>query len=194
MSAGGDLRLESKRHAGDERRVVAFAAAGLDEQSKTLRDAIGNLSVACLEWQPAPGHNTIGMLAAHVSVAEAYWMVAAPLGVVPREQAERISRDVTGLGWDDDGMPCPKGGGHPAALRGKTAEEYVALLDRTREATHRVLDGWTDASLVTETRLEKGVVTRGWILYHVLEHEATHAGQVLRLRHDLRDAGLLPPR
>jgi len=32
-----------------------------------------------------------------------------------------------------------------------------------------------------------------WILYHVLEHFAGHFGQVLLVKHQMRDAGVLPP-
>jgi uncharacterized damage-inducible protein DinB len=93
-------------------------------------------------------------------------------------------------------MPAPADGRHPGALHEWAVADYVATLERARAATHAALrSSWHDASLGEEVVIRAGerAVTKGWILYHVLEHTAAHAGQVGRLLHDLRDAGLLPP-
>lgn len=177
----------------ERQRIVGFLAAGLDDQSRILGKALGDVPVAGLEWQPRPGHNTIGMIVTHCAVVEAWWLQAAPLGVKDRAEVERIVRAITDLGLDDDGMPAPADGRHPASIAGRSGADYAALLARVRDRTHATLRGWDDASLASEARISRGPVTRGWILYHVLEHLASHVGQVLRIRHDLRDAGVLPP-
>lgn len=178
---------------GGTQRVISFALAGLDDQSRILHRAVADLAVPALEWQPGPGHNSVGMLVAHVALAEAWWVEAARSGVGDRPGLERRVRDLTSLGLDDDGMPAPPTGGHPTPLKGRSATDYLGFLSSARGATRATLSAWDDASLSTEIVLEKRSVTRGWILYHLIEHTASHAGQVMRIRHDLRDAGVLPP-
>ena len=69
--------------------------------------------------------------------------------------------------------------------------QYLAQLDATRAETLRILQGFTDADLarlVGEAEPPPGVERRSelytvdWIIWHVIEHEATHVGQIELLR------------
>lgn len=172
----------------ERQRITGFVAAGLDEQARELRRSVADLPVATLERQPGPGHNSIGMLLAHIAITEAWWLVAAPRETNDRAADEALVRAAIGLGLDDDGMPCAADGGHPVALAAWSASRYLATLAAARAHAHAVLAGWDDASLATAVAKRRGrPVTRGWIAYHVLEHYATHAGQIGRLLHDARD-------
>ena len=100
--------------------------------------------------------------------------------------------DVLGVGVDDDGMPLPPRGAAPAALRGRTLAWYTRALQRARAFSRRQAAGFTRADLdrfVTRTRANGQRVRQNlrWILYHVLEHQAGHYGQVLLLRHQFAD-------
>jgi hypothetical protein len=92
---------------------------------------------------------------------------------------------------DDDGLPCPPDGGHPASLAGKTLADYLTMLDAARAASHGVMRTWRDADLASTYKRRDQTISREWTLYHVLEHFAAHHGQVLLLRHLMRDAGVL---
>lgn len=171
--------------------VVGCLTAGLDDQLRRLKASVSDLSVEALEWQSAPGMNAIGMLLAHLALVEVWWIGVAPRGDVAYADGEAAFREVVGIGGDDDGMPLARDGAFPAALRGRTAADYIAMLDCARAHVHGVLRGWTDADLDLLATNAKRSVSRRWILYHVLEHFAGHIGQVLLIRHQLRDAGLV---
>ncbi len=157
--------------------VVARFAEGLVDQHRRLEAVLARPGLD-FEWQPAPGRNSIGMLVAHNAITEVFW-----LDVAANEIARGVATDARlvsrlGLAADDDGMPAKPDGKHPAALSGWTRERYLELLVRTRDCTREVLATWHDADLETTIRLGERDVQRGWILYHVLEHFAQHAGQV----------------
>jgi uncharacterized damage-inducible protein DinB len=172
-------------------RTVAYMAAQLDDQSHLLRESVRGLDVDALQWQPAPGTNTVGMLLAHIAVAEAWWMNAGVRGVGDRERITAIVHGVLGIDPSDDGLPLAPDGRHPAVLRGRRVEDYLALLAKARAATHAVLREWTDDDLDRSVELREQPITRAWILYHVLEHMSVHYGQILLLRHLLRNAGMI---
>ncbi len=172
--------------AGRSRAAMSFLAQ-LDDQSRRLLTDLRGIPAAELEWQPKRGANTIGMLLAHLAIVETYWLQVA---------TERISeaglRKVLAIGADDDGMPLAPTALPPAVLHGRTLAFYQKLLAKARAYTKRTLRDWADADLerfVSRTR-RTGEVSRQslrWILYHILEHEAGHYGQVLLLRHLYRD-------
>ncbi len=136
---------------------------------------------------PAPGLNTIGMLLAHIAIAEVYWTQVGPLGMATFE-----SESVIGIGGDDDGMPLAAGGSPAAPLMGRELAYFDDLLARARAHTKHALAGLTDADLEREISRPgpggtvKGVVNLRWILYHMVEHEAGHYGQINLLRHQHR--------
>ncbi|HEY6195176.1 MAG TPA: DinB family protein [Candidatus Eisenbacteria bacterium] len=166
---------------GHAREAASFLAQ-MDDQSRRMLDDLKRVRPAELAWQPRPGMNSMGMLLAHIAIVEVYWLLIAD---------ERMTHDavrkVLGIGVDDDGMPLPPGRRPPAALRGKTLAFYRALLGRARAFAKRTAR-WPDADLdrVVTRRRRDGMRSKHnvrWILYHVLEHEAGHYGQILLLRH-----------
>lgn len=170
-------------------RIASFAAQ-LDDRLDGLKKATSALEVRHLEWQPHPGTNTVGMLLAHLAIVDLWWMRLAPRQV-PEAECEGILRSITGIGMDDDGMPLPAGGKHPQTLAGKTVDDYFRMLDAARAVTHSELRQWHDADLAQTYQLRERVINREWTVYHVIEHFCSHLGQILLLKHLMRDAGLL---
>ena len=69
---------------------------------------------------------------------------------------------------------------------------YRKLHDRARKFAKRRAARLKPADLTRVLRLKRPngdvrVVSPRWILYHVLEHQAGHYGQMLLLRHEYRD-------
>lgn len=162
--------------------VIAAFAASLDDQTEHLRRLVTDLPVETLEWQSAPGHNTIGMLLAHIPIAEAWWMLAAAQGVTARQDADDLLVEAIGLRMADDGMPIPQDGGHPEALRGQTAAAYLARIEAARIRTHGVLHEWSDAGLAETFAVHETEVSRRWTLHHIQEHLVGHLGQIRLLK------------
>ncbi len=178
-----------------KQKIVGLFAGQLDDQLRLLTESVKDLTVAQLEWQYRPGMNTIGMLLAHLAVVDLWWAVIAPKGMKPEPEGDAINLKVIGIRMDDDGMPLAKHGVHPASLKGKTAAQYLEMLNKARKAVHKELRSWDDRKLATtfiRKRGKKSVkITHTWALYHLLEHFAGHYGQILLVKHLMRDAGLL---
>ena len=172
--------------AGYRSREVGLFVAQMDDQSRRLTQDTRGADVAELEWQPAAGLNTIGMLLAHIAIVEVFWILVATRG-----PAASNVEPVLGIGNDDDGMPLPANGLPPDALRAKPIRFFDDLLARARAHTKQAVAGLGDADPdreVTRTRRDglSEVLNVRWILYHVLEHEAGHYGQINLLRHQFR--------
>jgi uncharacterized damage-inducible protein DinB len=167
-------------------RVVGSLVAQLDLQLELLKKSTRDLMIAELEWQPHSGLNTIGMLLAHIAVAECHWLSVVARDIKIGPEGEAVLYEILGLHMDDDGLPLAADGHHPVALAGKTVTDYCGYLDRARESTYAVTRPWSDADLEITHRPGKNLISRHWILYHALEHFAGHRGQIQALRHMLQ--------
>lgn len=182
-----------------KQKMVGLFAGQLDDQLKLLTGSVKELTVDQLEWQDRPGMNTIGMLLAHLAIVDLWWAVIAPKGMQPEPEGDVINMKVIGIRMMDDGMPLAKEGVHPESLKGKTAAQYLEMVNKARKAVHKELRTWDDKKLATTFVRKRGkksiTITHTWVLYHLLEHFAGHYGQILLVKHLMRDAGLLtsPP-
>jgi uncharacterized damage-inducible protein DinB len=182
-----EVRRILEPHEGFLSREVALFVSQMDDQNRRLGEDTRGAAPAELQWQPARGFNTIGMLLAHLAIVEVYWMHVAESG-----KTEFDSDAVLGIGPDDDGMPIPEDGIAPAPLAHKDLGFYDDLLARARANTKQIAAGYSDADLDREWTLHSkstGNVHRisvRWILYHILEHLAGHYGQINLLRHQYR--------
>jgi uncharacterized damage-inducible protein DinB len=180
---------------GFRSQEIGLYLAQLDDQSRRLTADTRGLEVGALAWQPALGMNTIGMLLAHIAIVEVFW---TRLALEDRPMPFEM-HDVLGIGLDDDGMPLKADARPPAGLAGRELGFFDDLLARARAHTRRIAapldDAYLEREIVREhpnpeTREARSgrVVTPRWTLYHLLEHEAGHYGQILLLRHQIRVA------
>jgi uncharacterized damage-inducible protein DinB len=171
---------------------IGLMASQLDDQLKTLKKELAGMTVEQLEWQAAPGMNTVGILLAHLASAEVYWFRIAPQAISWNPEGLKIVQKV--CGFEDDGIPLPPEGTHPACLKGFTLEQYWKILDRARRLSHKVLKSWKDRDLDKLYRIGKLQASYSATIYHVLEHFCSHAGQILLIRHQMRNPGVLAPK
>jgi uncharacterized damage-inducible protein DinB len=173
---------------------VGLFIAELDDQNRRLLEDLKDITPAELEWQSAPGMNTIGMLLAHIAIVEAWWMHVGPLAKGSTEAAAEPLPGIIGMGFKDDGLPIERAGGLPAPnLAGKDLAFYADALQRARNFTKEITVSMTNDDLDRTGSLKRrdgstGTYTVRWVLYHVLEHEAAHYGQISFIRHQYRDA------
>ena len=169
---------------------IGLFAAQLDDQLTRLKNQVKGLTVEQLEWQQKPGMNTVGMLLAHLSLVEVWWIRVAPNQIEWEPEGKALIQKICGI--EDDGLPLPPDGAHPQYLKGFTAEKYITILAKGRRVIHHEMKKWRDKDLDKfYTLAKKNHFSRTWTLYHVLEHFAAHFGQILLIKHQLRDAGLL---
>ena len=177
-----ETRLEVP--SGYRSPIVARYVWQMDDQTRRLFAALEGATAEELEWQPALGANTMGMLLAHVAIAEAHM---AAIGVEGR--ADSDVPGVLGITADDDGLPLPENGTPPAVLRGKDLAWFRELVDKARRETVRIAGPVTEADLsrriVRPPRPDGGqrIFNVEWLLYHLVEHLCGHSGQILMLRH-----------
>jgi uncharacterized damage-inducible protein DinB len=168
-------------------RIGLFAAM-FDDQLKLLKADVKDLTVEQLEWQQKPGMNTIGMLMAHLSLVEVWWIKIAPTGA-GWDEGKKVIQKTCGI--EDDGLPLAADGVHPSYLKGFTLEQYFAVLAKGRRVVHSSMKKWKDKDLDKFYAGGKRQLSYAWTLYHVLEHFAGHYGQILMVKHLMRDAGVL---
>ena len=168
------------------REAASFYSQLGDVYHRVFADLEG-VTPAELAWQPRAGTNTAGMLLAHMAIVEVFWLMLAD-ETYERSKLERV----LGIGEDDDGMPMPEGGLAPVGLRGRPLVWYHALIRKGHAFGKRTARRWTDRDLdrvLTRTRKNGDRTQQNlrWVLYHVVEHQAGHHGQILLLRHLYRD-------
>ena len=127
-----------------------------------LRDALAPLTDGQLALQAAPGQRPIWFLAAHVISTRVGWF---------RRMDEADDPGFTPLySWDEDDAPP------------RTAAELVAGLERTWAMVADCLDRWTPAMLddpITWERRGAPITrTRQWVIWHVIEHDLHHGGEI----------------
>jgi uncharacterized damage-inducible protein DinB len=177
---------------GFRSREAALFVAQLEDQTRRLTADTCTLTPAELEWQPATGQNTIGMLLAHIAYWEVFW---TRLVLEDRPLPFEV-RDVLGLDRGDIGTPLPADGRPPTGLAGREVAYFHDLLARARAHTVEAARALADADLEREVIRQRpdgsqNAVTVRWALYHMLEHLAAHYGQVNLMRH-LQRAGRAP--
>ena len=144
---------------------------GWETYQRNLVEVIAPLSSAQLALPAASHQWTIGMLAQHI-VANRVWWFQVWMG--------EGSPDLAPIAhWD------PGEGGETPTLE---AAELVAGLKSTWDMIAGALARWTPAdleyvfsppaSLSEEEKRIFGERTRQWILWHVLEHEIHHGGEL----------------
>ena len=183
----GPRRIETRvvPAPGFRSREVAVKVAELETVHALVRDEVQGLTAAQLGHQSAPGGNTIGMLLAHIAVAETHLgqvgLVGDPAGHV---------RDVLGIGEEEEGMPVPPGGPPSAALAGRELAFFQDLLARAQRHTRLACENLTDellgVDIVRPPRPDgsQRVFDRRWILLHMVEHAASHLGQIRTLKRE----------
>ena len=186
--------------SGTTSRLVGLFQWQLDDQTRRLTEHTRGATTEELEWQPAPGMNTMGMLLAHIAVVEVGW-----IGVGVLEKGWDEADTVLPIRWKEIGIPFAPDGAPPAALKGRDLAYFDGLLAGARRHTKQAVASLTDADIDRRFRTVapwnddltfEGSV--GWVLYHILEHEAGHYGQINLLRHQYRarrdPGGAAPPR
>ncbi len=152
--------------------------AQLTEVRADLVHELDGLTLAQLDWHPDDQTESIGTLLLHIDSVEWSW----------------IHQDI--FGASDDAYPGNWAEAMPIRVKepqvqGRPLAAYLAQLAATRARTLAVLQGFTDADLprlVGEAEPSPGqeprstLYTIDWIIWHIIEHEATHVGQVELLR------------
>lgn len=128
------------------------------------------------------GESPIGAYLMHLAECDIYWYEVLTGEIVNRELKKRCYYNA----WYD----CdPKSYAPPVSPI--LHEEYLNILQETRKLFMDLFDNITDSDIEGEVEIKrskgKKFISKKWILYHILEHEAHHRGQMFLM---IRKSGL----
>jgi uncharacterized damage-inducible protein DinB len=149
----------------DDGRGLTRFYVGWAEYQRLLVAAIAPLTQEQLALRAAPGLNPLWYLAAHVAGTRVGWFHLL------REAKQSLADFAT---WDE---------GEVDTLQPRTAAELVTALEASWEMVAGCLERWTPEMLseVFEHQEADGTIekcTRGWVLWHILEHDLHHGGEI----------------
>ena len=127
------------------------------------------LSPEAIVWQPYPGAHSIGAVIFHMIGAEVFWFERFALG---READPEEQRLIMAGEMDIDAWRWPSPPRQPLSW-------YFDLQDRIRARTLESIKRWPSPETSNEHHGDQK--TMRYVLGHVIQHEAYHAGQAVLL-------------
>lgn len=148
--------------------------AQMDDVSARVRRYVDGLTSAQLDWHPNDKCESIGTLLLHNAAAERSWIGEDILRNPMSEEEWKYAFPIR--------LNIPQ-------ISGMSLEYYLTIMNRTREESKAALRELTDDDLSREiVPLDAGEgndskkFTIEWILYHLVEHEAHHKGQIALMK------------
>ncbi len=150
---------------------------GWARHQERLLEVIGPLSDEQMQLRPDPTHWALWQLAANMVGGRAYWFhdVLGEGNAVVRDMFRVTSTTVPGLtiedaSWEDD------------ENRPRTAAEIVYAFQQTWLLIDGCLEQWSATDLLAEfqrpSRHGGRIVTRAWVVWHLIEHELQHGSEI----------------
>jgi uncharacterized damage-inducible protein DinB len=161
MSLGAQVLQSFYKGWADHQGLLLAAIADLDRDQLALRTTAAEWSI----WQ----------IASHMAGSRAYWFhdVLGEGDPAIRDMFRVASTTVPNLsledaGWEDDDS-------HP-----RTATEIVDAFQETWGVIEECIERWTPDDLAVQLRQGAAhrFTTRGWVVWHLMEHEAHHGGAI----------------
>lgn len=165
------------------RQLVITPPAGIDDgvgrwiwaledvRRRTL-GALDGLDEAALDWSPDEQAHSIATLLYHIAAIEADWLYAEVLELeaFPEAAAALFPHDVAGAD------------GRLTRIAGESLVQHRARLDAIRANVLDAVGGMSLEEFRRPRSLAAYDVTPEWVVYHLVQHESEHGGEILRLR------------
>ncbi len=143
----------------------------LDDVRQHTKEALIGLDPAAVDWAPVPASNSVGTLLYHIALIEADWLYTEVVEqAIPPDIAARFPDDVRDAS------------GHLTVVENCPLAEHLALLDAVRARLLRIFSTMSREDFRRVRALPAYDVTPEWCLYHLVEHEATHCGELQTIR------------
>lgn len=142
-----------------------------DSRQRTL-EVIDGLPVSILDWRPDDEANSIGTLLYHIVAIELDWLYVEIL-----ERSDYGATVATLLPYD-----VREPSGRLTPVYGESLASHLARMAASRQLLLDELRSLTPAELYRVRRFAPYDVTPEWVLYHLVEHETAHRGEIGELR------------
>ncbi len=163
--------------AGYDPTIARWLWQLTDIRARTL-DALAGMAESTLDWRPDDEANTIGTLLYHIVAIELDWLYVEIL-----ERPDYGPEVMALLPYE---MREPSGRLKP--VHGETLAEHLARMAAARQLLLAALRPMRAEDFYRVRRLDAYDVTPEWVLYHLMEHEAGHRGEIGELRRQAEQA------
>jgi len=160
-------------------KEIGFYLSGMEEIRAQLRKAVSDLTSKELARRITPNAHQIGALILHLGETESWWIHSVVAEKELDEEAKRFAH------WDDTTET-------DFAEKGYSAEDCIGIIDEISRMSREILAKFGDEDLERlfgfdkkDKRIE---VSLRWVLHHLIDHEATHKGQIMMLKRLLRES------
>jgi uncharacterized damage-inducible protein DinB len=146
----------------DDQALIPSIFQGWHQYQMALIRALEPLDAEQLALRAGPRLRPIGQIATHMIGARARWFYLL-MG--------EGGADFDAMGkWDRRGR------------RARTAAELVSGLERTWQGMQEAIARWTPAdwqqTYPGEDASEPEIITRQWVIWHLIEHDLHHGGEI----------------
>jgi uncharacterized damage-inducible protein DinB len=142
--------------------LIPTIYGGWQNYQTLLVTALRPLSQDQLALRAAPHLRSIGEIGTHVIGARARWFY-----MLMGEGGETFATLGT---WDQQGMPA------------RSADELIQGLEATWQGMQAAIGRWTpeewQESYAGEEPYEPARLTRQWVIWHLIEHDLHHGGEI----------------
>lgn len=146
----------------ENNQLVDAIYEGWHVYQQGLVKVISPLTPEQLGLQSAPDLRSVGQIAAHMIGARARWFNA--LMGEGGQEFETLGK------WDRRGA------------KPRTAQELVYGLEATWKGMYAAITRWTEADWQEtwpgEYETEPELITRYWVIWHLIEHDLHHGGEI----------------
>jgi uncharacterized damage-inducible protein DinB len=151
--------------------VGSWLSAFQDVRQRTL-DTLEGLKPELIDWCPPWRGNTVSALLYHLAAIEADWLFTDILekSKFPPQIDELFPSDV----HDADG--------NLTSVPGTSLEAHIQRLADMREYFMVAMRAINDRDFRRARIFPEYRVTPEWVIYHLMQHEAEHRGQIMDLR------------
>ena len=143
--------------------VLTTFYAQWQKYQERIKESVAPLTAEQLTLEAGPGLRTVGQNAAHIIGCRAGWFT-----FVLQEDVGDEVKDIAN--WDERGAPA------------RSAAELVRGLDITWQMMAERLARWTedDMKQTFQDDWDGEIVhlSRAWIVWHVMEHDLHHGGEI----------------
>jgi uncharacterized damage-inducible protein DinB len=142
----------------------------LEDVRQRTKEKLEGIETAVLNWQPPTHSNSIGSLLYHIAAIELDWLYAEVLQAdVPADMIALFPWEVREV----DGR---------LTATTDSVTDHLQRLDAVRARLLAVYREMDTADFRRLRHLDPYDVTPEWVLYHFIQHEAEHQGQIGEIR------------
>jgi uncharacterized damage-inducible protein DinB len=151
------------RHMAEDTSTLTMFYTSWQAYQDHLKETLTSLTAEQLALRAAPGLRSLGETVVHIIGCRRVWFT----GFLGEDGGAEVKASAR---WDEPEAPVP------------TAGELAAVLDRTWHLMADCLARWSPADMhqtfADERQGKRVELTRAQVVWHVLEHDLHHGGEV----------------